>query len=126
MLQVTDMARDKIKEVLQEEGQQETPLRVVAMPSDNGGVQYMLTLEDDNHADDMTLDRGGIKFLVDSDSAPYLENATVDFVEDLTRVGFAITNPDFPAVGGCGSGGCGCGAGGAGGCGCGSGGCGGQ
>ena len=125
MLQLTDMARDKIKEVLEEEGQQETPLRVIAMPSENGGVQYMLTLEDDNQSDDMTLDRDGIKFLVDSDSAPYLENATVDFVEDLTRVGFAITNPDFPAVGGCGAGGCGCGSGG-GGCGCGAGGCGGQ
>ena len=108
MLQLTDMARDKIKEVLEEEGQQETPLRVIAMPSENGGVQYMLTLEDDNQSDDMTLDRDGIKFLVDSDSAPYLENATVDFVEDLTRVGFASTNPDFPAVGGCGAGGCGC------------------
>ncbi len=119
MLEVTDLAREKIKEVLQEEGQQEKPLRVIAMPGGNGAVQYMLTLEEDDQPDDITLDRGGIKFLVDTDSAPYLEKATVDFVEDLTRVGFTITNPDYPAAaGGCGAG-CGCGAG-AGGCGCGA------
>ena len=116
MLEVTDLAKEKLKEVLEEEGQKETPLRVIAMPSGNGGVQFMLTLEEDNQPDDITLDRGGIKFLVDTDSAPYLEKATVDFVEDMTRVGFTITNPDYPTVGGCGAG-CGCGAGE---CGCGA------
>ncbi len=122
-MQVTDIAMEKIKEVLVEEGKEDTPLRVIALPNEHGGVQYMLTLENDDQPDDTTLDRSGIKFLVDSDSAPFLEKATIDFVEDFTRVGFLITNPDYPAAGGCGSGGCGCGAGG-GGCGCGSGGCG--
>ena len=122
MLEVTDQAVEKIKEVLGEDGQQDAPLRVIAMPNGNGSVQFGLTLEQENQPDDVTLDRGGIKFLMDSDSVPYLEKATIDFIEDMTRVGFTITNPDFPAVGGCGEG-CGCGAGGGGGgCGCGAGG----
>lgn len=122
MLEVTSLAMEKIKEVLDEEGQQDAPLRVIAMPNGSGGVQYGLTLEQENQPDDVTLDRDGIKFLMDSDSVPYLEKATIDFIEDMTRVGFTITNPDFPAAGGCGAGGCGCGGGG--GCGCGAGGCG--
>ncbi len=118
MLDITDIAAEKIREVLEEEGKEDAPLRVIALPNGFGGVQYMLTLEEDDQPDDTELDRSGIRFLVDSDSAPFLEKATIDFVEDFTRVGFLITNPDFPATGGgCGSGGCGSG-------GCGSGGCG--
>ena len=131
MLEITDIAAEKIREVLEEEGKEDAPLRVIALPNGFGGVQYMLTLEEDNQPDDTSLDRSGIRFLVDSDSAPFLEKATIDFVEDFTRVGFLITNPDYPAAGGgCGSGSCGCGAGGGGcgggGCGCGGGGCGGH
>jgi len=120
VLELTTMAADKIKEVLVEEGAKESSLRVIAMPSDNGSVQYMLTLEQDSQPDDTPVTLDGLKFLVDSDSAPYLEKATIDFVEDLTRAGFIISNPDFPTTSGCGSGGCGCGSGG-GGCGSGSG-----
>lgn len=124
MLDITDIAAEKIREVLEEEGKGDAPLRVIALPNGHGGVQYMLTLEEDNQPDDTSLDRSGIRFLVDSDSAPFLEKATIDFVEDFTRVGFLITNPDYPSGGGgCGSGGCACGAGGGGGCG--GGGCGG-
>ena len=97
MLEITEIAVEKIKEVLEEEGKEDKPLRIIALPNEQGGVQYMLTLEDDNQPDDTSLDRSGIRFLVDSDSAPFLEKATIDFVEDFTRVGFLITNPDYPA-----------------------------
>ena len=126
MLEVTTMAADKIKEVLEEEGKLETPLRVIAMPDGQGAVQYMLSLENEDQEDDVSMELAGIKFLVDADSVPFVEKATIDFVEDFTKVGFVISNPDYPTSSGCGTGGgCGCGSGG-GGCGCGSGGCGGH
>ncbi len=53
---------------------------------------------------------------------PFLEEATIDYVENLGgQVGFVINNPMFSSAGGCG-GGCACGSGGGG---CGGGGCGG-
>ena len=124
MLSVTSPALEKIKEVLNEQGEDGSALRVIAVPAGNGGVQYMMTMEKEVQKDDTTLDMDGVKFLMDSDSEPFLEDATIDYVEDLTRVGFVINNPMFASAGGCGSGGCGCGAGEGGGCGCGSGGCG--
>ena len=124
---VTELAVEKLKEVMEEQGEQESSLRVIAMPAETGGVQYMLTMEKESQADDTELNLEGIKFLMDADSVPFLEEATIDFVENFGgQVGFVINNPMFASAGGCGSGGCGCGSGGGGGgcgsgCGCGSG-----
>ena len=129
-MEITTLAIEKLKEVLEEQDQKDGSLRVVAMPAESGGLQYMLTMEKESQSDDTVLDVEGVKFLMDNDSAPFLEEATIDYVENLGgQVGFVINNPMFASAGGCGSGGCGCGNGGGGnggggGCGCGSGGCG--
>ena len=121
-MEVSALAVEKLKEVMEEQGEQEQSLRVIAMPAEAGGVQYMLTVEKESQPDDTVLDLEGLSFLMDSDSAPFLEEATIDYIENFGgRVGFVINNPMFSG-GGCGAG-CGCGSGG---CGCGSGGCGGQ
>ena len=127
-MEVTTLAIEKLREVMGEQGEQEGSLRVIAIPAETGGLQYMLTLENESQADDTVLSMDGVKFLMDSDSAPFLEEATIDYVENFGgQVGFVINNPMFASGGGCGAG-CGCGAGGGGGgggCGCGGGGCGG-
>ena len=129
-MEITELAIEKLKEVMEDQGEGESSLRVIAMPAESGGVQYMLTMENESQADDTELNVSGVRFLMDSDSAPFLEEATIDFVENLGgQVGFVINNPMFASAGGCGSG-CGCGSGGGGcgsgggggGCGCGSGG----
>tara|TARA_Y100000815_G_scaffold200072_1_gene183663 strand:+ start:229 stop:630 length:402 start_codon:yes stop_codon:yes gene_type:complete len=133
-MEVTTLAIEKLKEVMEEQGEASGSLRVVAIPAETGGLQYMLTMENESQADDTVLAMDGVKFLMDSDSAPFLEEATIDYVENLGgQVGFVINNPMFSSAGGCGSGcGCGsgggggCGGGGGGGCGCGGGGCGGH
>ena len=111
MLEVTSPALEKLKEVLEEQGDEGTALRVIAVPNEHGGVQYMMTMETEVQKDDTVLDLDGIKVLFDSDSTPFLEEATVDYVEDLTRAGFVINNPMYASAGGCGcgSGGGGCG-----------------
>ena len=126
-MEVTTLAIEKLKEVMEEQGETESSLRVIAMPAESGGVQYMLTMEKETQDDDTVLTLDGVNLLMDADSVPFLEAATIDFVENFGgQVGFVINNPMFASAGGggCGSGGCGCGDGG--GCGCGSGGCGGH
>ena len=131
-MEVTTLAIEKLKEVMEEQGETNGSRRVVAMPAETGGLQYMLTMENETQPDDTVLAMDGVKFLMDSDSAPFLEEATIDYVENLGgQVGFVINNPMYSSGGGCGSGcGCGsgdsgggggCGSGGGGGCGCGSG-----
>jgi len=131
-MEVTTLAIEKLKEVMEEQGETNGSL----IPAEAGGLQYMLTMENESQSDDTVMSMEGVKFLMDSDSAPFLEEATIDYVENLGgQVGFVINNPMFSSAGGCGEGcgcgsggggGCGGGGGGGGGCGCGGGGCGGH
>ena len=122
MLEITSPALEKIKEVLGEQGDRDSALRVIAVPAEHGGIQYMMTMEKEVQKEDTIMDMDGVRFVMDSDSEPFLEEATIDYVDELTRVGFVINNPNFSS-GGCGAG-CGCGNGGGGGCGNGGCGCG--
>ena len=124
LIEVTDLAAKKLGEVL---GEQEKPgnmLRVMVMPGPGGGLQYMLGVEESAGDDDLVIETPSVSMLVDSDSAPLIDGASIDYVEGLMRSGFVISNPNAP-VGGCacgGGGGCGGGQGAGGGGGCGGGG----
>jgi len=109
LIEVTAPAVEKLKAILEEEESPGAALRVVVVPAGNS-VQYMLTLEPDPKEDDLTMEIGGIRVVIDEDSAPLMEGAQIDYVEDLMRTGFVISNPNIPSGGGCGCGGnCSCG-----------------
>ncbi len=119
LIEVTDMASQKLEEILNEQGETGALLRMMVVPGANGSFQYMLGMEREAKADDLVIDAPGVQVLVDPESAPLVEGAQIDYVDGLMRSGFVISNPNFQV--GSGGGGCACGAGG-GGCGCGGGG----
>ena len=119
LIEVTPLAAQKLEEVLGKQGEEGSLLRVMVMPGPNGGFQYMLGVEKESKEDDVIIDVDNIKVLVDSESAPLVEGAQIDYIDGLMRSGFVISNPNFQGGGGgcaCGAGGCGSGGGG---CGCG-------
>ena len=124
LLEVSNLATEKFQDILKEQGDEDGMLRVMVMPGPQGGIQYMLSVENEVGEDDLVVDTSTIQVLVDSDSAPLLDGSTIDYMEGLMRSGFVISNPNFQGGGGggcaCGGGGCG---GGGGGCGSGGGGC---
>ncbi len=137
LIEVTDLAARKLGEVLSEHDKPGNMLRVMVMPGPGGGLQYMLGVEEAARDDDIVIETDSVSMLVDADSAPLIDGASIDYVEGLMRSGFVISNPNAPVAGcACGGGGCGCGGGdagghgggaghdGGGGCGGGGGGCG--
>ena len=94
MLTVTATAADKLKAILQEEGQPEGALRVIVVPNGRG-AQYMMAIEEEAKADDVVVHENGIRVLVDSLSAPLLLGAEIDYAEGLMRSGFVIHNPNI-------------------------------
>ncbi len=52
---------------------------------------------------DEILEREGVQFLVDHESAAYLDGATLDYHGGLTGTGFQIVNPNAARTCGCGT-----------------------
>ena len=108
MLTMTEKAADKVRsyagEMPEAKGKE---LRIFVQGSSCCGVQYGFTF-DEAQEGDTVVESAGLKVLVDPTSAPYLEGATVDFVDDERGAGFVIENPGTDAGCSCGSGSCGC------------------
>jgi iron-sulfur cluster assembly protein len=110
MITVSDSAATKAKAVLEQRGKPEAALRIFVAGGGCSGPQFGMALAERAESDDTQFEFGGVRFLVDSDSAPFLDGAQVDYIEDVIRSGFTISNPNLQTSGGgCGSGGCACG-----------------
>jgi iron-sulfur cluster assembly protein len=111
MIQITDTATAKVKEILEPQGKAGHGLRLYVRGMSCSGPAFGMALDDETRPDDTVADLGGVKVLVDPLSAPYLEGVQVDYVESLMGQGFTVTNPNQAqgGGGGCG-GGCSCGA----------------
>ncbi len=111
LITLSPLAIEKLKAVMEEQGETDSALRVLLVPMGQG-VQYMLSLDKEVTEDDITLHQDGVRLLVDRDSAPLLEGTTIDYHEDLMRSGFVIDNPNIARSGSCacgGAGACACG-----------------
>ena len=93
MIQLTEMAAGKVKELLVEEGRSDIALRVAVQPGGCSGLRYAMYLDDQLSDKDVSDDQFGVRIVVDKMSVPYLSQATIDFVDTLEQSGFTIDNP---------------------------------
>jgi iron-sulfur cluster assembly accessory protein len=77
-------------------------LRVAVEGGGCSGFQYEITL-DTPAEDDLVLEKAGEKIVIDSASLPFLENATIDFSDELIGARFIIDNPNATSACGCGT-----------------------
>ena len=97
---VTDRAFARLAEIgAADQGQ---ALRVVVEGGGCSGFQYEIAL-DAPGADDLILEGQGEKVVVDAISLPFLENAVIDFTEELIGARFVIDNPNATSSCGCGT-----------------------
>ena len=67
------------------------PLRVAVEGGGCSGFQYDIKL-DDAAADDLVIEKDGQRVLVDQISLPFLENAVIDFTDELIGRSFAASH----------------------------------
>lgn len=103
MIEITESATIKIADILTEENNPKSKIRVFVQGGGCSGMQYGFTIDEEQNEDDFEITAGSISVLVDSISAQYLENASIDYVEDLYGSQFKITNPNAQTTCGCGS-----------------------
>jgi len=77
-------------------------LRVQITKGGCSGLNYEMTLEEKKTGDEV-VERDGVEFFIDSESAEYLRGATLDFHDGLTGSGFQIVNPNATRTCGCGT-----------------------
>ena len=97
---VTDRAFARLAEIAEMTGERKS-LRVAVEGGGCSGFQYDIKL-DDPAADDLVLEKNGQKVLVDAVSLPFLQNAVIDFTEELIGARFVIENPNASSSCGCG------------------------
>ena len=97
----TDSAADKVKQLIEEEGNPELKLRVFVQGGGCSGFQYGFTFDEDTNEDDTTMSKNGVTLLIDSMSYQYLVGAEIDYKEDINGAQFVIKNPNASTTCGC-------------------------
>lgn len=117
----TDSAAKKVNSLIIEEENPNLSLRVYIMGGGCSGFQYGFKFDEVINPDDIVIEKeieeetdddggsGGsnqstiVRLLCDPLSFQYLENATIDYREDINGSQFIITNPNAKTTCGCGS-----------------------
>jgi len=102
-LTITESAQTKIADILLEENNPELRLRMFVQGGGCSGFSYGFTLDEIKNEDDFEISAGSSSVLVDAMSAQYIQDAVVDYKEDLMGASFSITNPNATSTCGCGS-----------------------
>ena len=103
MITLTDTAANKVKELLDAEGEPDMALRVAVRPGGCSGFSYEMFFDADIAGDDEKADFGGVRVVVDPSSAQLLLGATLDYKDGLQEAGFSINNPNASRTCGCGN-----------------------
>lgn len=97
---ITKIAEENILAAIEAEKRQGDVLRISVQRGGTPQVQYDLSFApvSSKAPNDLLLDIGPVKVLIDNQSALYLKGAIVDYIHDLHGGGFKISNPNAPAA----------------------------
>ncbi len=103
LITLTQTAADKLLAIMKEKGLAGTHgLRVFVSGGGCSGLQYGMTFDDNPRPVDAVFEQHGLRVIVDPRSLPYLEGASIDYVDSLMGGGFQIDNPNAISTCGCG------------------------
>jgi len=103
MIEVTQNAARQLRTLLEAQKQNASKgLRVQITKGGCSGLHYEMTLDEKKTGDEI-VERDGVEFFIDNESADYLRGATLDFCDGLTGTGFQIVNPNASRTCGCGT-----------------------
>ncbi|MNJ58244.1 Iron-sulfur cluster insertion protein ErpA [compost metagenome] len=102
MINVSDSAMARIKQMLEQEETPDMFLRLGVNEGGCSGFSYGMGLDDQESEEDVHMDIDGLKIVVDKESIRYLNGLEIDYKESGMSGGFTIHNPNAMASCGCG------------------------
>ena len=103
MVQLTETAVGKVREILATQEPKPAGLRIAVVGGGCSGFSYSMAFENSPGFLDKTYSFGDLKVFVDQASMLYLDGAEVDYIETLEGSGFKFNNPNVKSTCGCGS-----------------------
>lgn len=103
VLEFSDSAAEKVRQLLEEEDNDQLRLRVYITGGGCSGFQYGFMFDENEDEGDSVVEKKGVRLLVDPLSGQYLEGAEIDYVEGIEGAQFVIRNPNAATTCGCGS-----------------------
>jgi iron-sulfur cluster insertion protein len=95
-------ATKRIAAILAGEGEG-TMLRLAVTGGGCSGFQYNFALDETRMDDDVLIEEGGARILIDPVSLDFLAGAEIDFTDDLIGQAFKVNNPNATSSCGCGT-----------------------
>ena len=103
VITVTDSAATKVKELLDQEGDESLALRVAVRPGGCSGFSYVFRWETEPRANDEVFEAGGdMKIFVDPKSYKYLRGTVLDCDTSMLGQSLIFRNPNAKSECGCG------------------------
>lgn len=107
MVKITELAAQKVKEVLKAQNKENAMLRLYLVGVGCSGPNFGMALDDSKSEDDILDEEFGVSMLIDKKLSTYLEGAIVDYVDSANGGGFEIRTAKTSNGGSCDSGCCG-------------------
>ncbi len=102
IIAITPKAVKAVKGMIARDNLDGAALRVGVEGGGCSGLSYKIRFDTEANTDDLSVEVNGLRVLVDPKSAPYLQNMTLDFSDDLVGGGFKFLNPNAKKTCGCG------------------------
>ncbi|MCB1774545.1 MAG: iron-sulfur cluster assembly accessory protein [Gammaproteobacteria bacterium] len=102
MLTLTENAQRAIGRFIEGAEAPVEGLRISVTGGGCSGMQYGMALEEARKPDDIVVEMGDVRVLIDPASAPLLDGVQVDFLDSMDGSGFKFENPNATASCGCG------------------------
>ncbi|HHM02571.1 MAG TPA: iron-sulfur cluster insertion protein ErpA [Caldithrix abyssi] len=103
MIEVTQKAVSKIREIMREENKAESFIRIGIKGGGCSGFTYVLDIDDQKTEGDQLYEYGDVKVIIDSKSVVYLAGTQLDYTDGLNGSGFVFNNPNAAKTCGCGN-----------------------
>jgi iron-sulfur cluster assembly protein len=103
MINLTENAGKKIKEMIANEDADNLFLRVGVRPGGCSGFSYGMGFDNEEEEGDVFFEAHGVKVVANKDDLRFLNGVTIDYKESMVGGGFTIDNPNAVASCGCGS-----------------------
>ena len=103
MVHISDNAKQRVEQILQDEGKGEDYFVRVSVKSGGcSGLSYDLDFDNNIADSDEVFEDNGMKLVVDKRSVLYLFGTTLDFSRGLNGKGFEFKNPNATRTCSCG------------------------